>query len=126
LNERKAYVRIQFKVPQDEDPAEYQLVFHIQGGVPSRGPYTAVGASLPPPVDGSVTGAPVEAEIKAADVPWASHVINAVTGPDRPYDNLLWAMYQGEQSDFVGTNGTVPVFGQDFLPEDDIGMHGCC
>ena len=23
----------------------------------------------------------------------------------RPYDNLLWAMFKGEQSDFVGTNG---------------------
>ena len=109
LDERRAYVSVQFKAPEGGDPQEYELVFHIQGGEPKRGPYIAVGKSLPtPPAGLSVGGdaaATIEATIKAEDAPWASHVINAAAGADRPYDRLLWAMLQGQQADFVGTAG---------------------
>jgi len=109
LDERRAYVSVQFKSQPGENPEDYQLVFHIQGGEPKRGPYIAVGKGLPTPTQGLSVGgdaaAAVEKTIQTEDAPWASHVINAAAGADRPYDRLLWAMLQGQQADFVGTDG---------------------
>jgi len=110
LDERRAYVSVQFRAPPGEDKQHYELLFHIQGGVPKRGPYIAVGKGLPA-IDaqslsvGGDAAVAVERAIQAEDVPWASHVINAAAGADRPYDRLLFAMLQGQQSDFVGTEG---------------------
>ena len=75
LDERRAYVSVQFRAPPGEDKQHYELLFHIQGGVPKRGPYIAVGKGLPA-IDaqslsvGGDAAVAVERAIQAEDVPW--------------------------------------------------------
>lgn len=85
---------------------ENQLIFHIQGGTPQKsyGPRTLVGSALPEPNLPNSLWEPLQDNKEMPT--WAQAVYTVGEGvPDRPYDKLLMAMFRGQQSDFVGTEG---------------------
>lgn len=132
LNERAASVEIQFKdlarptgsVDGTTSPhARSRLVFHIQGGTPSRGPEVRVGFDVATHFLEQPHGAGENPDRDTfpgegwEDVPFenlpagvaeaCSHIYsNGTAGkPDLPYDRLMSAMYTGAQDLFVGTGG---------------------
>eukprot|EP00039_Didymoeca_costata_P028505 m.21245 g.21245 ORF g.21245 m.21245 type:complete len:523 (+) comp7091_c0_seq1:115-1683(+) len=107
LNVREAEVRVVFRSDApiisktDQNPNSREIVFHIQGGNPSRGPYTFVGSALPAPVK------PNEQWVDSPEPLAQGQTLDFGQGPDRPYDKLVWSLFQGDQANFVRTDGLV-------------------